>query len=111
MGFNRGDVYINCSCPDFSYRYAYYASRNDINSGAPENRPSDETNPDDKLGSGCKHALCVLSNTSWIIKVAIVVWNYIKYIKKNETKLYQEIIYPSIYKKPYEEEQPSEETD
>ena len=46
-GFNRDDVYIHCDCPDFYYRFAYYATRNQINSGDPELRPSDITNPDD----------------------------------------------------------------
>ena len=103
-GFNRNDVYIHCSCPDFRYTYSYYATKNDINSGEPENEPSDERNPDDSKGSGCKHILLVLSNTSWIIKVASVINNYIKYMKKHYQKLYQEIIYPAIYQKEYSEE-------
>ena len=34
--FNRDDVYIHCSCPDWQYRFAYWGSVNDINSGAIE---------------------------------------------------------------------------
>ena len=45
--FNKEDVYINCSCPDFSYRFGFFASKNDFNSGAPETRPSNITNPND----------------------------------------------------------------
>ena len=72
ISFNKQDVYINCSCPDFKYRFKYWATKNDILSGNDsEDRPSNETNPEDKLGSGCKHIMLVLSNTSWIIKVAI----------------------------------------
>lgn len=97
MGFNRNDVYIHCDCPDFKYRYGFYATRNKINSGEVENRPSNQTNPDDKLGSGCKHILLVLTNTSWLIKVATVIYNYIKYIADKEPKLYQEIIFPALY--------------
>ena len=48
--FNKEDVYINCSCPDFSYRFGFFASKNDFNSGAPETRPSNITNPNDSLG-------------------------------------------------------------
>ncbi len=103
IGFNKGDVYIHCSCPDFQYRFNYYATRNDINSGTPETRPSDITNPDDKLGSACKHILLVLNNTSWIIRVARVITNYIKYMQRHYNKLYAEIIYPAIYGVEYKE--------
>ena len=103
IGFNKDDVFINCSCPDFRYRFAYYATRNDINSGAPENRPSDITNPHDSLGSACKHVLLVLNNTSWIIKVASVINNYIRYMQKHYERLYVDIMYPAIYGKKYEE--------
>lgn len=101
--FNRNDVYISCNCPDFYYRYGFYATVNKINSGEPQLIPSKETNPDDTLGSGCKHILLVLANTSWIIKVASVIKNYVEYMKKNRQQLYANIIYPSIYGKKYEE--------
>ena len=103
IGFNKGDVFIHCSCPDWQYRFAYYASRNDINSGTEETRPSKITNPDDKLGSACKHVLLVLNNTSWIIRVARVIVNYIHYMEKHYSKLYADIIYPAIFGKQYEE--------
>lgn len=103
LGFNKDDVYIHCSCPDWNYRFSYYATRNNITSGDPENRPSDITNPDDSLGSGCKHVLLVLSNTSWILKVASTIYNYINYMEKHYKKLYADIIYPAIYGKDYEE--------
>jgi hypothetical protein len=103
IGFNKDDVYINCSCPDFRYRFAYYSTRNDFNSGTPETRPSDITNPDDSLGSACKHVLLVLNNTSWIIKVASVINNYIQYMKRHYEKLYYDVMYPAIYGKEYNE--------
>jgi hypothetical protein len=97
IGFNRDDVFIHCSCPDFKYRFNYYATRNKINSGTPETRPSKITNPDDSLGSACKHVLLVLNNTSWIIRVARVIINYIRYMQVHYEKLYADIIYPAIY--------------
>lgn len=103
IGFNRDDVFIHCTCPDFQYRFNYHATKNNINSGTPETRPSNITNPNDKLGSGCKHILLVLNNTSWIIRVARVITNYIRYMEKHYNRLYADIIYPSIYGKPYEE--------
>lgn len=102
-GFNRDDVYIFCSCPDFHYRFGYWATKNKITSGEPENRPSDITNPNDKLGSGCKHILLALSNNSWLIKVASVINNYIKYMEKHYKKLYADIIFPAIFDRKYED--------
>lgn len=98
IAFNKNDVYINCSCPDFRYRFGYWATINNINSGEPELRPSDETNPDNDLGPACKHVLLVLSNTSWLIKVASVINNYIKYMEKHRKTQYDSIIYPAVYR-------------
>lgn len=98
IAFNKNDVYIHCSCPDFKYRFGYWATVKEINSGEPELIPSDETNPDNKLGPGCKHIMLVLSNTSWLIKVASVINNYIKYMEKFRKTQYDSIIYPAIYR-------------
>ena len=103
IGFNKADVFISCTCSDFKYRFQYYATVNDLNSGTPETRPSDITNPDDSLGSGCKHILLVLNNTSWILRVARVINNYIKYMEKHYSKLYTEVMYPAIFGKDYVE--------
>jgi hypothetical protein len=97
IGFNRDDVFIHCSCPDFKYRFNYYATRNNINSGVPETRPSKITNPNDSLGSACKHVLLVLNNTSWIVRVARVIINYVRYMQVHYERLYADIIYPAIY--------------
>lgn len=102
-GFNKDDVYIFCSCPDFHYRFGYWATKNKLTSGEPEDRPSNITNPKDSLGSGCKHILLVLSNNSWLMKVASVINNYIKYMEKHYQKLYADIIYPAIFDREYEE--------
>ena len=100
-GFNQEDVYVWCSCDDFRYRFHAWATKNDYNSGLPEFRPALITNPDNSLGSACKHVLLVLNNNAWIIKVASVINNYIKYMAKNYEKLYADIIYPSVYGKKY----------
>lgn len=102
-GFNQDDVYIKCSCPDAQYRFAYWQTKNGIISGDPEERPSDITNPDDTLGSSCKHVLLVLSNNSWLLKVGSTIYNYINYMEKHYQKLYADIIYPAVYGKKYEE--------
>ncbi len=97
---DAGVILHNCS--DFFYRFGYWATVNNINSGEPQLIPSDETNPNNDLGPGCKHVMLVLSNTSWLIKVASVINNYIKYMLKYREKQYADIIYPAIYGKKYE---------
>lgn len=103
MSFNKDDVYIHCSCDDFRYRFSYWLTKKNINSGVPELRPAKETNPNDDLGDGCKHIMLVLNNTSWIIKVANVIKNYITYMQNNQKRLYADYIYPAIFGKKYEE--------
>lgn len=101
--FNGDNVYVRCSCPDFKYRFAYFLSVNDIIVGERETRPSDITNPHDTKGKGCKHILLVLSNNSWLTKVASVIFNYVNYMEKHYENLYADIIYPAIYEKEYED--------
>ena len=76
---------------------------NNIISGDVQLIPSDETNPRDDLGPACKHVLLVLSNTSWLIKVASVIRNYVIYMEKHMHNQYVKIIYPAVYGKAYEE--------
>lgn len=101
--FNSDNVYVHCTCPDWKYRFAYWMTKDDINAGEPESRPSDITNPNNTKGTGCKHVLRLLSNNTWIIKVASVINNYIQYMEKHMQRLYADIIYPAIYQKEYEE--------
>lgn len=101
--FNQDDVYIHCSCPDYQYRFAYWSSIKDINAGPPEKRPAKITNPRNDKGPGCKHIMLVLSNNSWLIKVASVINNWIIYMSKNRKKQYADIVYPAIYGHEYEE--------
>ena len=92
------------NCPDWRFRFAYYANINDITVDPKENRPSKITNPHDTLGSACKHVLLVLSNNSWLVKVASVINNYIKYMEQHMEHLYAEIIFPAIYGREYDVE-------
>lgn len=102
--FDRNDVYIHCSCPDFKYRFNYWATIERYNSGDPELRPTDQTNPDGQLGSCCKHVLLILNKQVWIIKVASVINNYIRYMKKRNQRLYDKFIAPAIFVEPEEQE-------
>ena len=101
--FNSDQVYIHCDCEDFKYRFAYWATKNNIDSikGEQPSNGKGIANPDDKLGAGCKHILLVLSNNTWLNKVATVIINYVKYMEKHNQKLYADIIYPAIYQRPY----------
>lgn len=101
--FNSDNVYIRCNCPDARFRFAYWQSVNDIITGPKENRPAKITNPNNDLGPCCKHTALVLSNTSFLIKVASVINNYIHWFEKNRKKQYADIIYPAVFGKKYEE--------
>ena len=99
--FNRDDVFINCTCPDFKYRFKYGATQKGILIGDPENRPANITNPKDDKGPGCKHIILCLSDSSWLIKIASVIYNYINYMEDTNPRIYQKYIYPAVYGQEY----------
>lgn len=71
------NVYVRCSCPDFRFRYSYYATKYEYIWGAPENRPAKITNPYDSIGATCKHLVAILANKKWLVKAASVVNDFI----------------------------------
>lgn len=89
------------NCPDWKYRFGYQATVGRYNSGLSELRPSEITNPHDTKGAGCKHSLLVLANTDWMMKIASVINNYIKYCRDNMSLNYANYIFPKIYGMPY----------
>jgi len=104
MAFNQEDVFFHCSCPDWQYRQAYWATQTGTNAGPAETRPSKITNPNDTKGGMCKHVAMTMSNNSWIMKVASVIRNYIMYMEKKMPDLYYKVIYPALYGEEYTEE-------
>ena len=72
------DLLVDCTCPDFIYRFAYWATKYGYKYGKPETRPSKITNPNDKLGAMCKHLSALLSNKKWITKMASTLNSFIK---------------------------------
>ena len=76
--FDDTDILVDCTCPDFRYRFAYWATKYGYKYGKPETRPSKITNPDDKLGAMCKHLSSLLSNKRWLVKIASTFNEYIK---------------------------------
>lgn len=72
------DILVDCTCPDFVYRFAYWATKYGYKYGKPENRPAKITNPNDSIGSMCKHLTALLSNKKWLVKVASIINEFIK---------------------------------
>ena len=105
MSFNMEDVYFRCTCPDWQYRQGYWATQNGTIVGDPETRPSNITNPNDTKGGMCKHVAIVMSNNSWIMKVASVIRNYTLYMEKHMPDLYYKVIFPALYGIEYDEVQ------
>lgn len=78
QSIDEADILVNCTCADFKYRFAYWATQYDYKYGEPENRPSDITNPNDKLGAICKHLTAILANKRWLRKLASILNNFIR---------------------------------
>lgn len=100
--FNSEDVFIGCTCPDFKYRMRYYSFKNGYGVQY-EPRPSNITNPNDTKGAGCKHTLLVLGNLDWMMKVASVIYNYVKWSMKYMQNNYATYIFPKLYGVPYKQ--------
>lgn len=64
------DIKVDCSCPDFKYRFAYWATKYGYKYGKPETRPAKVRNPGDDIGAMCKHLTSVLANKRWLRKAA-----------------------------------------
>lgn len=111
--FNRDDVYFRCSCNDFKYRHSYWATKNDLIIGDKETRPNrfDHTNKDNDMGPACKHITLALTDSSWLIKVASVIYNYVNYMEDHQERMYQKFIYPAIYQQPWTDETQLDITD
>jgi len=103
--FNHADVYVHCTCPDFKYRFAYWLTINDIDyiKGEQPSNGKKIANPNDTKGRGCKHILLVLANSSWLTRLASVIYNYVNYMEKHYQQMYADIIYPAIYEREFEE--------
>lgn len=55
---------VHCTCPDWKYRFQYWATINGEEEGDPETRPANKTNPRNDLGKLCKHLnFCFIGDT------------------------------------------------
>ena len=74
------DLYVNCTCPDFTYRFAYWATKADCKYGSPQNTAPTVRNTKNNKGYVCKHILSVLYGKRWV-PAAAKAW--LMYIKAN----------------------------
>lgn len=85
---DESNMYVDCTCADFRYRFAYTSTINDYKYGKPETRPAKITNPDNN-GSVCKHITAAIARPSQWLKyvsgwIATIIKQYIQRTKKDE---------------------------
>ena len=95
------NMFIGCTCKDYKFRFQYIATKERYNALQAQLVPATQTNPNDDQGAGCKHILKVLDDLSWAMQLATALNNYILYMKKNKQKLFNDIMFRSIYGMPY----------
>lgn len=71
------DIKVDCTCPDFIYRFAYKCSKMGCKYGKQETRPAKITNPND-FGFLCKHQISVLSNKKWLQQSSGTLMNFLE---------------------------------
>jgi hypothetical protein len=104
--FNTSDVWVKCSCPDFKYRFAHWNIIKNVSVDDSSKDPGPGkgiANPNDDKGRGCKHVLLVLSNGSWMMKVASVINNYCHYLSEKKPEAFLKLVFPKLYGVPAEE--------
>ena len=95
------NMIIGCTCKDYKFRFQYIATKERYNALQAQLVPATQTNPNNDQGAGCKHILKVLDDLSWAMQLATALNNYILYMKKNKQKLFNDIMFRSIYGMPY----------
>ena len=95
------NMFIGCTCKDYKFRFQYIATKERYNALQAQLVPATQTNPNNDQGAGCKHILRVLDDLSWAMQLATALNNYILYMKKNKQKLFNDIMFRSIYGMPY----------
>ena len=85
------DVQVDCTCPDFKYRFAFWLSRPNVDAkyGVKQNRPPTVRNVKNNKGYCCKHVLAVLYGKRWV-PAAAKAW--LEYIRSNP-ELAEELIW------------------
>lgn len=87
------------NCPDYTYTWKHELIVNNmsVDDTASDNGPGKGIRNPKHLPGLCKHSIKVLMDSDWIMKIASVIWNYIKYAEKNLQKPFLNIIFPKLY--------------
>jgi hypothetical protein len=104
--FNTSDVWVKCTCPDFKYRFAHWNIIKNVSVDDSSKDPGPGkgiVNPNDDKGRGCKHVLLVLSNGSWMMKVASVINNYCHYLSEKKPEAFLKLVFTKLYGVPADE--------
>lgn len=60
------DLFIDCTCDDFKYRFAYWATQANCKFGLQQNKAPTVRNVKNNKGYCCKHILAVLYGKRWV---------------------------------------------
>ena len=77
---DRRDLFIDCSCPDFKYRFSYWATKAKCKYGVQQNVAPTVRNVKNNKGYCCKHVLAVLYGKRWVPAAAK---RWLEFIKQN----------------------------
>lgn len=85
------DLQVDCTCPDFKYRFSYWLSRPDVDGkyGVKQNVAPKVRNVNNNKGYVCKHVLSTLYGKRWV-PAAAKAW--LQYIQANP-ELAEELIW------------------
>lgn len=72
------DLYIDCTCPDFKYRFAFWCTQDDCKYGLPQNTPPKVRNVNNNKGYVCKHLLALLYGKRWVRSAAKAWLDYMR---------------------------------
>lgn len=83
------DLYVDCTCDDFKYRFAFWATQAGMKYGTQQNRPPKVRNVKNNKGYVCKHILSLLYGKRFV-PAAAKAW--LQYIQANP-ELAEEMIW------------------
>ena len=68
---DNNDIYVDCNCPDFNFRYAYHATQGQFKWGKLQNSNGKKIrNPNNDIGSMCKHLYALLRSNTFLDKIS-----------------------------------------
>lgn len=98
--FNTTNIFVNCTCPDFKYRFDHWSVVNSYGTTDSAHDPGPGrgiVNPKNDKGNGCKHILLCLANQEWLMKLGSVLHNYINYSQEKLPEAFKKLIFPKLY--------------